>query len=175
MRNEPETRLAQRIKELRLEKNLTQKQLAAELGVSYASVVDYENGRREPNFKAMAALERFFNVSADYLLGNVDRATFLSKSDDVQGELDNLIDIFMDFKSHFERGAQDDQLLAVAALREVVTLLSVYVLRHWQPCHDLTLDELMSPMRAVFDLNAEGRAELVKRAIELTELERYQI
>lgn len=51
--------LAWRIKDLRKHKGLTQKQLASELGISYNSVIDYENGRREPNAKALVRLEQF--------------------------------------------------------------------------------------------------------------------
>ena len=52
--------LAWRIKDLRKHKGLTQKQLASELGISSNSVIDYENGRREPNAKALVRLEQFF-------------------------------------------------------------------------------------------------------------------
>ena len=61
--------LAWRIKDLRKHKGLTQKQLASELGISYNSVIDYENGRREPNAKALVRLEQFFGVSGEYLRG----------------------------------------------------------------------------------------------------------
>lgn len=74
MRKATETLLSQRLKELRADKGITQKQLASEIGVSYGSIVDYENGRREPNSKAMAVLERYFKVSGEYLRGEVDRA-----------------------------------------------------------------------------------------------------
>ena len=49
MKKTTETLLSQRLKELRADKGITQKQLASEIGVSYGSIVDYENGRREPN------------------------------------------------------------------------------------------------------------------------------
>lgn len=45
--------LAKQLKDLRVMKGITQRQLALETGISYASIVDYENGRREPNSKAM--------------------------------------------------------------------------------------------------------------------------
>ena len=88
MRKSTETLLSQRLKELRADKGITQKQLASEIGVSYGSIVDYENGRREPNSKAMAALERYFRVSGEYLRGEVDRATFLQNSATIQDRLD---------------------------------------------------------------------------------------
>lgn len=63
------TPCSKRIQQLRSEQHITQKQLAQETGLSYSSIVGYENGKREPNSKAMAALERFFNVSGEYLRG----------------------------------------------------------------------------------------------------------
>ncbi len=63
------TMLSTRIQELRKARGVTQKQLATLTGLSYNSIIDYENGRSEPNSKAMAALEEFFNVSGAYLRG----------------------------------------------------------------------------------------------------------
>ena len=64
--------LSTRIKELRQKEGLTQKQLAATINVSYSSIIDYENGRRQPNSKAMAALESYFHVTGEYLRGESD-------------------------------------------------------------------------------------------------------
>lgn len=61
--------IAFRLKQLRKSRSMTQRQLADEINISYGSIVDYENGRREPNSKAMAALESYFNVSGAYLRG----------------------------------------------------------------------------------------------------------
>ena len=65
MGNNNQTQIACRIKALRSERGITQKQLAAETGIGYGSIVDYENSRREPNSKAMAALEKYFKVSGE--------------------------------------------------------------------------------------------------------------
>ncbi|MFR3792953.1 MAG: helix-turn-helix domain-containing protein [Blautia massiliensis (ex Durand et al. 2017)] len=61
-----------RIKELRKAHGLSQAQLASETGLSVHSINSYESGRREPNSKAMACLERYFNVSGAYLRGETD-------------------------------------------------------------------------------------------------------
>ena len=49
--------MGQRIQELRKAEGLTQEQLAQKIGVSMAAIRNYENGLREPNSRAMAALE----------------------------------------------------------------------------------------------------------------------
>lgn len=56
------------IKSLRTEKGLSQTQLAKEIGVSAGNIGDWEIGRSKPGYVALAALSRFFGVSADYLL-----------------------------------------------------------------------------------------------------------
>lgn len=55
-------------KKLRSEKNLTQGQLAKEVGVSPGNVGDWETGKSKPGYNALASLARIFEVSADYLL-----------------------------------------------------------------------------------------------------------
>ncbi|MFV0351720.1 MAG: helix-turn-helix domain-containing protein [Oscillospiraceae bacterium] len=67
--------IAANIKNLRMSKKLTQVELAKELGISYGSIVDYENARREPNAKNLVALERFFGVSGEYLRGETEERT----------------------------------------------------------------------------------------------------
>lgn len=64
--------IGERIKELRKVFGLTQRQLSAETQIAFQSIVNYENGRREPNSKAMAALEQYFNVTGAYLRGETD-------------------------------------------------------------------------------------------------------
>lgn len=64
--------IGERIKELRKAFGLTQRQLSAKTQIALQSIVNYENGRREPNSKAMAALEQYFNVTGAYLRGETD-------------------------------------------------------------------------------------------------------
>ena len=59
----------ERIKELRIEKNLSRKQLAEILNVSERLVSYWENGNRECNFDMLINIAKTFDVSVDYLLG----------------------------------------------------------------------------------------------------------
>ena len=65
--------IASRLKALREENGLSQSDLAQETGLSKKSIINYENGYRQPNSKAMAILEQFFNVSGSYLRGESDK------------------------------------------------------------------------------------------------------
>ena len=59
----------ERVKELRIESNLTQKQLAEKLQTTNSSVCDWEKGRSQPDLKTLANMAQLFQVSVDYLLG----------------------------------------------------------------------------------------------------------
>ena len=61
--------LGERIKALRIEKQLTQKKLGKYLGVSEVSVRCWENGTKSPSMNAIILLANLFNVTTDYLLG----------------------------------------------------------------------------------------------------------
>lgn len=56
------------LKELRAKNGMTQGQLAKAAGVSPGNVGDWESGKSEPGYNALASLARIFDVSADYLL-----------------------------------------------------------------------------------------------------------
>ena len=64
--------IATRLKALREERGLSQNDLAQKTGLSKKSIINYENGYRQPNSKAMAILEHFFDVSGAYLRGESD-------------------------------------------------------------------------------------------------------
>lgn len=61
-----------RIKELREERKLLQKQLAIELGVSQVTIARWETGNREPSIDMLIKIAKFFGVSIDYLAGLED-------------------------------------------------------------------------------------------------------
>lgn len=57
------------LKELRIEKNLAQKDVADILGITVSAYSFYENGKREPNITSLKKLASFYNVTLDYLIG----------------------------------------------------------------------------------------------------------
>ena len=61
--------LGSKIKELRIEKGITQKKLAKLLHVSPSTLSCYENNRYEPPLYILCAIADLFGVSTDYLLG----------------------------------------------------------------------------------------------------------
>ena len=63
------TAFSQRLRDLRTEKGLTQKQLAEILGTTDDSIYSWERGRSQPSFETLRDIARYFSVSADYLIG----------------------------------------------------------------------------------------------------------
>lgn len=61
-----------RIRLLREEKGLTQKQAAEGLGIGYRAYQCYEYDQRYPDVPGLVAIADFFNVSLDYLVGRSD-------------------------------------------------------------------------------------------------------
>lgn len=66
-----------RLKQLRNEKKINQRELANFLKVAPSTISMYESGQREPNFEVLESLADFFNVDLNYLLGKSDKTTKL--------------------------------------------------------------------------------------------------
>lgn len=64
--------LKNRVKELRLARRLTLRELAEKIDLDHSAVSRIENGGRNLSDNDIIKLCNFFNVSADYLLGNTD-------------------------------------------------------------------------------------------------------
>lgn len=61
-----------RIKQLRNEKSVSQKQLSIGTDLTVTAIQNYEYGTRKPSYDALIALADFFDVSIDYLVGRSD-------------------------------------------------------------------------------------------------------
>lgn len=62
-----------RIRELREQKGLQQKELAVDLGISQPTVSDWEAGRKVPSAKSTMKLSKYFGVSVEYLMGEEEQ------------------------------------------------------------------------------------------------------
>ncbi|MFR8116861.1 MAG: helix-turn-helix domain-containing protein [Clostridia bacterium] len=61
-----------RLKQLRLEKNLLQSDIAKIINKTDRAVGQYEREERDPSSETWSILANYFNVSLDYLLGKSD-------------------------------------------------------------------------------------------------------
>lgn len=63
---------AQRLKDLREDRDLNQEQVAKIILTSQSYYAQYENGKRELPFSRAIELAKYYNVSLDYLAGLID-------------------------------------------------------------------------------------------------------
>lgn len=78
----------ERLKELRNDLGIKQKDVAAAINVDRTTYNRYENGSSEPNLETLSKIADFFGTTVDYLLG---------RTDDISGEKN---------KPHAENGAE---------------------------------------------------------------------
>ena len=67
-----EIKLGERLRELRKESGLTQKEVAAKFNLNSVTYLHYEKSQREPSLSRLADFAAFYKVSVDYLLGIKD-------------------------------------------------------------------------------------------------------
>lgn len=65
-------RFCERVKQLRVERGLKQREMAEQFGLALNSYQAYEYETRYPEFKGLIAIADFFDVSLDYLVGRSD-------------------------------------------------------------------------------------------------------
>ena len=65
-----------RLKQLRIQAKLQQKELGAQIGLSANAISMIETGNRETSFEKLVQLAEYFHVSTDYLLGLTDDPTW---------------------------------------------------------------------------------------------------
>ena len=149
------------ILELRRKKNVTQEQLAAELGVTAAAVSKWENGYTLPDILMLCALADFFEVTTDELLGRTTKWKYAIIASETQ-ELGKKIaaiakqydiavkSIFIDYQEAIQAAEHDPEISYIIAgytsewcgnHAYVSTLVSVHP----------TEDEILESLKHIFD------------------------
>lgn len=86
-----------RIKELRIESEKTQEEMAKILGVSRQVYANHENEINEPSIEMLIKMSQFFQCSIDYLIGNTDdfgNVSIQSNAPALSAEEQRLLDTF---------------------------------------------------------------------------------
>lgn len=94
--------LAQRLKLLREEKEVMQKQVATLLNITTSAYGFYEQGKRTPSPDSLNKLADFYNVSTDYLLGRSD-----TRNPNIKEESKNLSPEVETIAAHLEEKAEN--------------------------------------------------------------------
>ncbi len=69
----------QRLKDVREDRDLSQKEVADHLGITQSDYSKYELGKHMMGIDKYIKLAKFYNVSIDYLAGVVDTIKYLDK------------------------------------------------------------------------------------------------
>ncbi len=85
---------ARRLKELRTQRQITQKELAAALNVSQNAIYNWENEKREPSIQMISKIAGVLEVTEQELLGYTDRVYAFHKANE---EHENIKNITMDY------------------------------------------------------------------------------
>lgn len=96
--------MSNRIKELRLEKGLSQRKLAEETGISQQSLSFYEKGDRNPKIETWQKLADYFDVPVTYLQGITN--------DEVKKNTENIFDAISIFLDAYEDLLDKEKVLA---------------------------------------------------------------
>lgn len=106
-----------RLKELRLSKNLTLKQVGEGVGLAANTISRYEISNREPSLEIWKKLADFFGVTVSYLLGLSSRKQMKNRIRDVriqkrmsQKELANKMQMTQQAVSLYEQGIREPSL-----------------------------------------------------------------
>ena len=119
---------AERLKALRKNKGVTQKQLSVSLNVTERAVVAYESGKMKPSFDAINSLADYFDVSTDYLLGRTDNPNlyFIGENPPITSE-DFLNNIILDTRqNHHKKLAKSKGEISEPAFEYADNLLRHY-------------------------------------------------
>lgn len=79
------------LSQLRRERDLSQRKVAGDLGVSQALLSHYENGLREPRLEFVVRVCDYYDVSADFILGRSEEHRNTGVAEEFIKELQSLV------------------------------------------------------------------------------------
>lgn len=92
----------ERLRELRIQKELTQEDLAKYIGVSRTTYAMYEQGNRQMDYESLLKLADYFQVSLDYLFGRTDfPINFDSYSEDEKEFILKALNLYKEIKEKY--------------------------------------------------------------------------
>ena len=88
----------ERLKQLMDEKEVTQKEVSENLNIAISTFNGYANDYREPDFSTLISLAKYFDVSADFLLG-ITKEKYLNTEIDNPDQLEVLVHYYNNMNS----------------------------------------------------------------------------
>ena len=137
------TNFNERLVELRTEKGLSQKEAAADLGVSQALLSHYEKGIREYSLSFLCKVAEYYNVTTDYILGITDSRSGLDSTELEDREEDSVFNTSSIYRAaimthermnagSFQAGTSADILYAATIYRTLFAAAQKgYIPKRW--------------------------------------------
>ncbi len=107
------------IRFLRRQKQMTQEQLAAKLGVNRAALGSYEEGRAEPRLAVLQSIAQYFGYSIDDLVHKDLSVNPGKKAVDIEGKTLRILPVMVD-------AATDKERIAVVPVKAAAGYLNGY-------------------------------------------------
>ncbi|ENY8665747.1 helix-turn-helix domain-containing protein [Clostridioides difficile] len=110
--------LGEKIKSLRLEKNMTQEEFAESLCISRPALSLYESNKRKPDFEVLKKIAEYFNVSIDFLLDNniKDKTNYPNKNSSSSNEIDEEVEVLVDMIYELDKDDRETVIKILDAL-----------------------------------------------------------
>lgn len=83
----------ERLKQIRLEKGYTQKDIINKINISQNGYSSWELGKTEPNLTSLKKLSNIFHISVDYLLGMENEEGLIIMQNELSEDENYLIDL----------------------------------------------------------------------------------
>lgn len=155
--------LGKRIKSIRKDRKLTQKELADKAGIATITLQQYERGVREPKLEQMQKLASALGVSFGELFAQEPSCVSgifsgLVSPEDIAKEMNIPVELVM-------RAIENPDSVPIA-LREKIGAVGAMLSLDTSPLSRISL--------SLSKLNREGQERAVERVEELAEIKRYQ-
>ena len=89
-----------KIKELRIENNWTQKELAEKINLDAHNIGDWEREKAEPSIYWLKKLSETFNCSIDYIVGNENEYGIIEQKNELTTTEEQLLNLFRAMNEH---------------------------------------------------------------------------
>lgn len=119
--------IGNRLKTLRIDKKISQRDLAKVLGMSQTMVAMFESNKRDPGSDVLTQIADYFHVSTDYLLGRVDHISGIVLEGDKLPQ--KFKDKGLDAVALLKEALDENGVLTPEAEREILMLIAEHRLR----------------------------------------------
>ena len=125
-----------KLKTLRKEKKLTQKELAEQIGIKQNSYSDWETGKNEPNLENIIKLTKILDTTADELLG-IDKSVSSNWIHGIKTTITKILDIPKD--SQLQKRIEEELNFEWNKYIKKYPDLPIYSKIDWIPYQELEL------------------------------------